>query len=245
MKEDLVICPVYNEQETIREFYVSLRKCYSHDVLFVDDGSVDESHYFLSTAKDTHTFVQRHSQRRGYGAALMSGFNFALRNNYRRVVTLDVDLQHKPEHIPFFLKELLEWEVVLGSRYITIAKSLDIPRQRLAINRYVSKLIGALFSVEFTDPFCGFRGYRDSFLKRVNLTETGYSGGLDILLEMIRMDTSFREISVEAIYFKDVRKFLDGLDNPTTRLLYYLEVISRKRKEMVNEEKISLCKPAS
>lgn len=246
MKSDsLIVCPVYNEEAYIKDFYHSLRKSYSGDVFFIDDGSTDSGGAFMYKLKSADTFILRHSQRKGYGAALISGFEFAKEYKYKRVVTIDVDLQHRPEQIPVFLKELLEWEVVLGSRYIKIAKSLDIPHSRLAINRYISKLIKVLFSVEFTDPFCGFRGYRTSFLERVNFKEQSYGLGIEILLEIIRSGAAFLEIPVEAIYFKDIRKFLDGLNDPRKRLLYYLEVISKKKKELTNEKKIFIHKSSS
>lgn len=244
-KEALVICPVYNEQVYIKDFYLRLRNTYKGKVLFVDDGSTDTSREFLLEIKNKDTFVIRHSKRRGYGAALISGFEFALDNRYRIVVTMDVDLQHRPEQLPNFLNALRECEVVLGSRYIKITNFLDAPRSRITINRYISKLIKILFSVEFTDPFCGFRGYRDSFLKKVHLTELSYGIGLEILLEIIRTETVFIELPVEAIYFKDARKFLDGLDDPRKRLLYYLGVISRKRSELANEKKIFSSKSTS
>lgn len=242
--EPLIICPVHNEEEHIRDFYYRLRKNYKGSALFIDDGSTDRSSIFLGKIKSKNTFIMGHSQRRGYGAALLSGFDFARENNYKRIVTIDVDLQHRPEQIPQFLKELFEWEVVLGSRYIKITNTLNIPKSRLTINHYISELIKVLFSVEFTDPFCGFRGYRDSFLKKAKLTNQSYGIALEILLEVIKQGVAFCEIPVEAIYFKDIGKFLDGLDDPCRRLLYYLEVISKKRKEIISEEKVFVHKPS-
>jgi dolichol-phosphate mannosyltransferase len=243
-KDTLVICPVYNEARSIAEFWESLRLHYRDDVLFVNDGSTDESRDFLCRLKPARTFTIHHPRRRGYGAALISGFRFALDKGYKRIVTIDADLQHPPTHIRDFFNQLQEWEVILGSRYIKISKTLDIPHTRLVINRYIAGLISVLFYAELTDPFCGFRGYRDSFLRKANFKETSYGIGLEILLEIIRTKTAFKEIPVEAIYFKDSRRFLDGLDDPSKRLRYYLEVISRKRNEVCFEEKVSLCKPA-
>lgn len=236
-RTSLVISPVYNEEAYLLEFYPRLRACYKRDVLFVDDGSTDLSRDYLIKMKDSSTFILRHPQRRGYGAALFSGFEFALEKNYQQIVTIDVDLQHKPEQVSEFLAHLEDRDVVLGSRYIRISKPLEVPPLRITINRYISRLFETLFFKEFTDPFCGFRAYRDSFLRKIQLTEKGYGISLEILLELICTDASFIEIPVEAIYFKDRREFLDGLDDARIRLLYYLEVISRKRRS-INEEKI-------
>jgi dolichol-phosphate mannosyltransferase len=236
--KDLVICPVYNEEKYLLQFYLGLRRYYMGDVLFVDDGSTDKSRNVLRDIRDKNTFLIRHTQRMGYGAALISGFKFALDKGYKRIVTMDTDLQHNPEHIYLFFRELLEVEVVLGSRYIRIDKYGEIPYDRLLINRYISKLLKVLFFVNISDPFCGLRGYRDSFLLSIWLKEQGYRMGLEILLELIRTKRSFSEIPIEAIYFNPERKFGNGLDNSRQRLLYYLEVIARKQKEIVYEKKV-------
>ena len=245
MRNNLVICPVFNEEATIEVFFEDLRKFYYDDILFIDDGSTDRSNYLISKFKNNNTFFIKNHARLGYGAALMKGFRFAIDKKYRRVVTLDVDLQHRPEHIPFFLHQLLEHKVVLGSRYVSLNRSFNVPRQRLMINRYISRLLEVLFCIKFSDPFCGFRGYQSSFLRKVNLKEKSYGLALEILMEVIRFKVPFTEIPVEVIYSDEVRRFLDGLDDTRIRLLYYLEIISRKRKDIEHEEKISYCQPAS
>lgn len=242
-KDNLIICPVYNEADTIKTFYQDLRKSFIQDVIFIDDGSTDHSKEYLPDIRDKETFLIRHPLRQGYGAALLSGFRFALKRGYRKIITIDVDLQHDPKHISCFLKKLDVLEVVLGSRYKEKRSFPDVPHIRLTINRYISRLIERLFSVRFTDPFCGYRGYRDSFLKRVDLRDPSYGLGLEIILEIIRLKVYIEEISIKAIYNNSYRYFMDGLNDPRTRLLYYLELLSQKRLEMLNEEIALRCIP--
>lgn len=232
-KENLVICPVYNEQDSIKEFYHNLRNFYINDVIFIDDGSTDKCKDFLLQIKSKETFLINHPERRGYGAALLSGFGFSLERGYKKIITIDVDLQHNPENIPVFLSELDEHEVVLGSRYLgTDIFFLNVPGARLTINKYISGLIGQLFSIHCTDPFCGFRGYRENFLKKMNLSHKSYGLGLEIVLEIIRTKTPFKEIPIKIVYNNHLKKFLDGLDDPRKRLLYYLDILSDKKKDM-------------
>ena len=233
--KNLVICPVFNEEQTIEMFYENLRSYYKGPVLFVNDGSKDKSRNEILNIADDNTYIIRHPERYGYGQALISGFNFAVKHNYEKIVTLDTDLQHNPKDIPMFLRFLEQASVVLGSRYVRIDNCLDVPRSRLVINRYISKLIKLRFGYDFTDPFCGFRAYRRSFLENIRLKETSYGLSLELLLEIVRTRTYFKEVSIEAIYFQANRKFLDGLDQPRKRLLYYLEVIGRKNREIMEE----------
>lgn len=244
-KDTLLACPLYNEQDTVGDLFENVRNYYRGDTLFINDGSTDNSIANLCAQTDACTYIVSHPHRKGYGAALKTGFMYALDKGYKRIVTIDGDLQHNPARIPQMFQELREWEVVLGSRYIRINNCVDIPRQRLLINRYISSLIEVVFSLRFTDPFCGLRAYRETFLKKARITETSYGAALEILLEIVRTNAVWKEIPVEAIYFPYRRKFLDGLDNPRQRLLYYLKVISKIRKGRMNEEKIFNCESPS
>ena len=105
--------------------------------------------------------------------------------------------------------------------------------------------VRVLFSTRFSDPFCGFRGYRPSFLNKITLQEESYGLSLEILLEIIKSKTPFGEVPVEAIYLDYSREFLDGLSHPRERLLHYLQVISRKRRRMSDEEKTFNYQPPS
>ena len=147
-RESLVICPVYNEEYTLEEFFYKLRQEYLHDVLFVDDGSTDKSAEFLLRRQNDRTLLLQHPKRCGYGASLISGFRFSRKAGYQKILTIDVDLQHNPERISQFLHELNRYEVILGSRYIRIDRYFHVPRTRLLINRYISKLITLLFFVK-------------------------------------------------------------------------------------------------
>jgi len=101
------------------------------------------------------------------------------------------------------------------------------PGARLTINRCIAGMIEVLYAVRFNDPFCGYRAYRASFLRKTRLEETGYGLGLEILVELIRTRASFKEIPVEAVYLHPERRFLDGLDDPRRRLLYYVAILKR------------------
>lgn len=243
----LLISPVYNEISYLEEFYNQVRRYYKGDILFIDDGSSDGSGNFLKELKnkDKNIYLIIHPSREGYGASLIEGFNYLVREKYDYAVTMDADGQHNPAHLPDFWRELMKNEVVLGSRYLNNTRSLKVPLDRFVINRYLSSLLDLLFNIKFTDPFCGYRGYRVSFLEKAKLKEKGYGLGLEIILEIIRLKSIFKEIAVELIYNNPERKFLDGLDNPKKRLLYYLEIIEKKKKEMEYEPQVFSCQPSS
>ncbi|EHR79127.1 glycosyl transferase [Thermococcus litoralis DSM 5473] len=113
----LIIIPAYNEELTIGSV-VALAKKYG-DVLVVDDGSKDRT---SEIAQKAGAIVIRHEVNKGKGAALKTGFGYALANGYDVIVTIDADGQHNPDEIPLLLKPILEGEadLVIGSRYLNI-----------------------------------------------------------------------------------------------------------------------------
>ncbi|MDD5557712.1 MAG: glycosyltransferase family 2 protein [bacterium] len=236
MRRDVcVVCPVHDERPFLEGFSRKLRGCFSGQVIFIDDGSGDGSGDLLRAMGDWRTAVIGHPRRLGYGAALLTGFREALGRGFRRIVTIDADLQHNPARIGRFARALDGRDAALGTRYPKGTAYAKAPGERLAVNRYAAGLLRVLFGVRFTDPFCGFRAYRDTFLREARLTEEGYGLGLEILLEIVRLGARFREVPVEAVYPHPGRRFLDGLDDPRRRLLHYLGVIARKRNEIERE----------
>jgi dolichol-phosphate mannosyltransferase len=237
MPKNLVICPVHNEAPYLGSFLKTTRTHYAGDLLFVDDGSTDRSASLIEQACDAQTHLVRHSRRSGYGAALLSGFAFALKQHYDNIITIDADMQHDPRHLPDFLRQLQDHDVVLGSRYLQPKYIDNIPRERFLINRNILWVINTLFQAQLTDPFCGYRGYRTRFLQTCQLTETSYGFALEILLEALLHKRSIKEVAIEVIYLDRARVFLDGLDDAHKRFYYYLNIVKRKHKEYLDHEK--------
>jgi dolichol-phosphate mannosyltransferase len=231
MFKTLIVCPVHNEQRTLAGFMERLFRNTEAHVLFVDDGSTDSSVDIIrkdSEKRENEVYLLRHSERRGYGAALVSGFHIVIQHEYEYAITIDADLQHRPEDIIRFERALQHNDVVLGSRYSGAHAVYGAPRSRYLINRYISGLFQKKLSVCFSDPFCGFRGYRRSFLERIQLSEMSYGVCLEMLLEIIRTGAGYTEVPVDMIYLNEGRQFMDGLENPLFRLDYYKRIIQDK-----------------
>src|SRR5580704_4739917 len=75
----LTALPVYNEARHIPDVLAEVRR-YSQDVLVINDGSSDDTPQVL--AGMSGIIVRTHPQNRGYGAALQTAFDFAIKNNY-------------------------------------------------------------------------------------------------------------------------------------------------------------------
>ena len=113
----LVVIPVFNEFKYVDDVLCVVRK-YSDNILVVDDGSTDRTSNVLK--KHTYIEVISHKVNAGYGQSLMDAFNFAHKNNFNWVITIDCDHQHEPSYIPRFYSEIEKdnADIISGSRYL-------------------------------------------------------------------------------------------------------------------------------
>ncbi|HJP19654.1 MAG TPA: glycosyltransferase family 2 protein, partial [Nitrospinota bacterium] len=166
----------------------------------------------------------------GYGCALMNGFKHAVENNFEIVLTMDCDDQHEPHLIPYFIKEIDNYDVVSGSRYLNSSSPLfeAPPPDRKKINKEMTELINKYTGYNLTDTFCGFKAYKVKAIKKLKLDEKGYAFPLQVWLQAHKQELKIKEIPVDLIYKNLNRTFGNNLDDPMERRKYYLSVIERE-----------------
>lgn len=227
----IVLIPVYNEEEHLQGLLGRLREIYDGDVLFVDDGSIDCSPQLLRELESSNTRIIMQPENRGYGATLLRGFSEVIRAGYDYVITMDSDGQHRPDWIPEFFEEAIGWDVVSGSRYLQeIEGNESAPTDRREINTKITALVNEITGFSLTDAFCGFKAYRVAVLAKLQLTEMGYAMPLQLWLQAKHFGLRVTERPVSRIYDDPDRRFGNGLDNPDVRMQFYLDTISRERK---------------
>ncbi len=153
-----VVLPVFNEQDTLPLTYRRLCEVLSTldadcELLFIDDGSTDDTDAVLEALRRRDPRVRRVTLSRNFGhqAALLAGLEHA---RGQAVVTMDADLQHPPELIPQMVALWRQgWEIVQAVRRQPANES----RLRRIGSRGFYRLLGALSRVQVTPGASDFR----------------------------------------------------------------------------------------
>jgi glycosyltransferase involved in cell wall biosynthesis len=165
----LVVIPAFNAERTVGAIVRGCREALD-DVLVVDDGSIDRT---AAEAADAGARVVSHAANRGKGAALKTGFAFAVQKGYDAVITLDADGQHLPREIPKFLTARAETQadLIIGGRAHLFDQML--PRRRMA-NRFSAWSIARCSRTNVSDSQSGFRLYSRELLLKARLRTDGF-----------------------------------------------------------------------
>ena len=152
----LVIVPAYNEEASIAGVIKDVQSLgLGYDVVVVNDGSGDRTR---EKALRAGVVVLSHPINLGIGAAMQTGFRYAVRYHYNCAVQVDGDGQHPAQEIPKLVDalETTKADVVIGSRFLEGEGFQSTFSRRVGI-RYFEFLHRLLTRVRITDCTSGFR----------------------------------------------------------------------------------------
>ena len=164
-----VVVPLLNEQDNIGPLYEqiteTLTDVYDYEIIFVDDGSSDNSFDILAKLQKTDARIRVICFRKNFGqtAALSAGFTHA---RGKIIVAIDADLQNDPADIPKMIARLNEgFDVVSGWR----KKRHDNAITRLLPSKIANWLISRITGVKLHDYGCTLKAYRREVLEETKL----------------------------------------------------------------------------
>jgi glycosyltransferase involved in cell wall biosynthesis len=152
----LIIIPAYNEENNVAKVVYGIRRVVPDaDILVVNDGSGDKTGEIVSSIG---VRLINLPYNMGYGAALQTGFKYAVRNGYSYAVQIDGDGQHDPTDIPRLLEAVTDGkaDVAFGSRFLNggIYRAPRLRRIGILVFGYIASLI---IGQKVTDPTSGYQ----------------------------------------------------------------------------------------
>jgi len=183
----LLVTPTYNERSNIEEL-VSRFFTYVEDVhlLIVDDESPDGTAAACEALMGRYPnlrLLKRHGAR-GLGRAYLAGISWGLENGFNVIGTMDADLSHDPAYLPRMLTMMEDADVVIGSRYIRDAGTINWQIRRILLSWLANKYAARLLRIPAHDLTSGFRLYRRQTLLLLHperVRSTGYSFLVELL----------------------------------------------------------------
>ena len=228
-----VVIPLYNEDESIPELYAWIERVmkengFTYEVIFVNDGSTDQSWNVIKDLCESHPEAKGIKFRRNYGKspALYCGFREAQGDV---VVTMDADLQDSPDEIPEMRRMIVEdgYDLVSGykqKRYDPISKTLPTK----LFNATARKVSGIKNLHDFN---CGLKAYRKDVVKNIEVY-----GEMHRYIPYLAKNAGFDKIGEKVVHhqarkygsskFMGLNRFVNGYLDLLT--LWFLSTFGKK-----------------
>lgn len=206
MTNRLVIIPTYNEKENIEAI---VRKVFSlettFDILVIEDNSPDGTAEIVKTLQSE--FSQLHMIERkgklGLGTAYITGFKWALENNYEYVFEMDADFSHNPEDLVRLYNAcaIEGGDMAIGSRYVSGVNVVNWPMGRVLMSYFASKYVRIITGMKIHDATAGFKCYTRKVLETINLDKIRFKGyAFQIEMKFTTWKFGFNIIEVPIIF---------------------------------------------
>ena len=206
MDKILIIIPTYNEKNNIENIINKIISINSnYHILVIDDNSPDETYVAVRDFSKINNNIKLllRPNRGGIGTAYCEGFDYAIKNEYSKIIQIDADMSHNPMDIPKLIKLSENYDLVIGSRYINGISIINWPLSRLILSYCANIYAKLLTGMRIMDCTGGFKCFNAKVLKSIDF-KTIKSQGYSFQIEMNYL-THLKNFTIHEtpIVFKD------------------------------------------
>lgn len=203
MKQLSIIIPLLNEEESLEELHswianVVQASGLSYEIIFVDDGSKDQSWEVIKKLNEKDKNVKAIRFRRNFGKsqALNAGFKQA---RGEVIITMDADLQDSPDEIPTLYQMIIDekWDLVSGWKKKRYDHKLTKNLPSKLFNWAARKTSG----LQLHDFNCGLKAYHSSVIKNIDV-----HGEMHRYIPVLAKNAGFERIT-EKVVQHQARKY--------------------------------------
>ena len=202
MSKTLVFTATYNEVRNIKKLISLIYKNFPKaDILVIDDNSPDLTYKLLKKLKKKYKNLKIKLRDKKYGldSAHKFAYDFAKKNGYVKLITMDADLSHNPIEIKKIVRLLDKSEFVIGSRYIKGGKC-ELPFLRYLISFLGNKFIKFFLGIKCNEFTTSYRGFNLIKLKNFSLKKIkskGYSFFMETVYLINKKNFKITEIPIK------------------------------------------------
>jgi dolichol-phosphate mannosyltransferase len=153
----------------------------------------------------------------GLGTAYVAGFQFALKEGYGYAFEMDSDFSHNPRALNTLFEKLIEFDLVIGSRYVSGVNVVNWPMRRLLLSYFANIYTRIVTGLPIHDATSGFKCYRRNVLEAMDLRSihsNGYSFQIETNFLAWKLGFKLGEV---AIVFVDRRS---GVSKMSRTIVY-------------------------
>ncbi len=202
MEKKIVIIPTYNERNNIAKLIPDIIELYPNmNILVVDDNSPDGTGDYVESLSqhDSRIHLIRREGKLGLGTAYAAGFKYALENGFEIIVQMDADYSHDPKVIADFLEKIKDYDLVIGSRYVTGVNVINWPMSRLLLSYFANVYTRVITGLPVKDATGGFKCFRRKVLESIDLgsiRSNGYAFQIEMTFKAYRKGFSIKEVPI-------------------------------------------------
>lgn len=221
-----VLIPAFNEEKNIEEVLNRTKAALEtlelpHEIIVVDDGSVDRT---TSLARKSNVTVIKLQKNKGKGFALRKAFQSATGDI---LLTMDADGSHRPEEIPRLIIPLLNGaDIVTGSRFNGNMERGSTKKLHILGNNIFNFIIMVLTGKHITDSQTGFRAFKKKVMEEIKLFSKGYEVETELTMKTLKNGFKIHETPIAFDKRKNgnshVSPLFDGIRILTTIFKAYI-----------------------
>lgn len=198
----LIIIPTYNELDNLPKLLPEvLSRNEDINVLVVDDNSPDGTAAYVEKEMQLNNRLHliKRASKQGLGTAYIAGFKYALQNHFDFIFEMDADFSHDPKEIPKFLNEINNYDLIIGSRYITGVNVINWPMRRLLLSWFANLYTRFITGMPIHDATGGFKCFKRKVLESIDLDKVrsnGYAFQIEMNFKAWKKGFKIKEIPI-------------------------------------------------
>ncbi len=204
LHENLVIIPTYKEKENIEKIirYVFQLSTEFH-ILIIDDNSPDGTANIVKELMKEFVgklHLLERPGKLGLGTAYITGFKWALENNYSYIFEMDADFSHNPDDLSRLYEACKNGaDMAIGSRYSIGINVVNWPLKRVLMSYFASLYVRIVTGMPVHDSTAGFVCYTNKLLKTIdldNIRMKGYGFQIEMKYTAWKHKAKIKEVSI-------------------------------------------------